>query len=416
MTEHMTNLHCFAWLLCLACLAAANSSNGQAPATFETPGPVDAAKFVPAKWMSSEHHRVAPEAWHDGLLNTYTLTTDSGAVPVMGTQSLLIRIRETEAVTKLRQMSKTKEFGKALAKAGEDKLESAVDLVSDPIGTVKKIPQGASRFFGRIGESMKGGKAKGETGAAGSVLGVRKKKAELALQLGVSAYSSNEELQRELNRAARAMAAGALVVNVAGMAVDGGASTVLSVVGVNQTLHDTLVNSTPEDLQAMGRKQLRELGAAPELTEEFLMNPWFSPWQEAAVAEGLKGIGVNPTAFLAVAKTAQTEADARYFVQLVRLYSKHHGDIAPLKGFQIEQGILCALDARGTLVVAVSLDYAIWSERMAMRAAEFASLAKPEGPIKSVMLVVDGRLSERAARELLQRDITSSAFTLGSWQ
>ncbi len=403
-------------LALLICLAAIRSAIAQSPETaYESSGPVEAAMLVPAPWMTGAHHRVLPEAWHDGLQVTYGLMTETGEQPVLGTQALMIRIREIEAISELREMSKTKEFTKALAKAGRDKVGSAVDLVSDPLGTVKKLPQGASRFFGRIGESLKGGASKGETGTVASMLGMRTKKAELALKLGVSAYSSNQELQGELNKAARAMAAGAMMVEVAGLAVDGGASAALSVIGVNQTLHDTLVNSTPEDLQAADRKILLGLGVPVALAEEFVLNPWFSPWQEALIVEALNRIGVDPSVFLAVAKTVQTEEDARYFVQLARLYLKQHQDIAPLKSFQIERRILCALDAKDALVVAVSLDYGIWSARMAQRAEEFASLVTPNGPVKSVRLAVDGLLSERVSHELMQRGIVSSAFTLGTW-
>lgn len=414
----MKPMRCVTMLFCLGATAGPLTGQEQATADadFEQPGPVEAARFVPTRWMRGDLHYAHPQAWHNGLQITYRLITNSGETRVMGTQSLISRIHEIQAIARLRQMSKGKEFGKALAKAGEAKLDSAAELLADPIGTVKKLPQGAARFFGRIGESMKGGRSKGETPMAGNVLGVRKKKAELALQLGVSAYSSNQELQHELNQTARAMAAGALLVNVAGMTLDGGAAAALSVIGVNQTLQETLINSTPEDLQAADRAHLLKLGAPPALAEEFLMNPWFSPWQEATVAESLKDIGINPAQYVAVARTAQTEEDARYFVQVARLFQKHHESIAPLKQFRIEHGILCALDERGTLVVAVSLDYAIWSEHLAGRADAFAALASESGPIRSVKLAVDGLVSAKASRELMQRGIVASSFTLGSWQ
>ena len=50
--------------------------------------------------------------------------------------------------------------------AGKQKVDSVVGLVKDPVGTIKRVPQGASRFFGRIGEGMKGGGSEGEGKAA----------------------------------------------------------------------------------------------------------------------------------------------------------------------------------------------------------------------------------------------------------
>src|SRR4029453_1847455 len=107
-----------------------------------------------------------------------------------------------------------------------------------------------------------------------------KAKAKIAAELKISPYTTNEPLQQELTRVARASAGGGLILNLAASAATGGAGAALSVVGVNQSLHNMLISSSPEDLRLLNRKKLLALGADPGLTESFLIHPWFSPWHE----------------------------------------------------------------------------------------------------------------------------------------
>ncbi len=381
--------------------------------TFEPGGAVPAKNFVPAELLKGRLHAVRPQADNDGLLNTYFVDTPDGLREVTGTPALKTCIREIYALDDLRGLSKTEEFGKAIGKTVGEKVESAAGIVRDPIGTVKNVPKGASRFFGRIGEGLKSvGKSAGSGSALANIVGVNKAKAQLAAQLGVSPYTTNEELQRELTATARAMAGGGLVVSAATAAASGGAGTALSVVGVNETLQNALVNSTPEDLRLNNRKKLLALGVDRALTDEFLMHPWFSPWHETIITDALARIGVNPTAFLTGAVKALTPEDASFFQRVAQILARYHAEATPLRAIRLEGGIITALDKNGTLVVPVSFDYAIWAERTARRAEEFAALAQRGGEIKGLALWTDGLISERLTAELQQRHIATHTRAL----
>jgi len=383
-------------LLATTVLAQTDSSPSPAPlaTAFESPGPVEAKMFLPQELL----HSVAPQAENDGLVNTYFL---SSGVEVTTGIALRIRIREIYAIDKLRGMSKTEEFGKALSKAAKGKVESVAGIVKDPIGTVKRVPQGASRFFGRIGEGLKGGGSKTESNAVQGLTGVDKAKVALAAKLGVSPYSTNQELQEQLTNTARAMAGGGLVVNAALMPL-GAVNTVLN---MNQTLQQTLVNSTPDDLRIMNRKKLFALGVTRENADEFLMHPWYSPWHEAIITDALASIGVDPTQFLAKACQALTEQDANYFQSLAQILARYHKTKTPLRSIGLENDRVCAMDSNGTLVIPLSCDYAIWSEPAAARVELFSQLPQSRSEIKGLALWVDGKVSERAAQELKNRKI-----------
>jgi hypothetical protein len=386
---------------------------GEMERTFEQGGNVPAKDFVPDAQMRGELHAVRPLAFNDGLNNTYFVDTRGGVLEVSGTVALLSRIREIYALEHLRGLSKTEEFGKALTKSVGSKVESAVGVVRDPIGTIKNVPKGASRFFGRIGEGLKGGKSLDEAGGLiGGITGVSKAKAKLAAELGVDPYTSNEELQSELTATAQAIAGGGLVVSAAASLASGGAAVALTAVGVDQALEGMLINSTPEDLRIINRKKLFALGVTREQADEFLMHPWYTPRHETITVDALAQIGVDPTPFLEQAVRALTTEDAFFFQRLAQILARYHTTKTPLRALRIERGVVCAVDRNGTLVVPLSCDYAIWAERAARRTVEFSALSRSNPDIKGLALWVDGKVSDRLAQELASRGIATKAGAL----
>jgi hypothetical protein len=401
-------------LFATAVLAQTQSTPSPPPLEtgFEAAGLVQTRMFLPENLLKGRLHTVHQQTENDGLSNTYFLY--SGDTPFAVTTGLMLRtrIRELYAIDKLRGMSKTEEFGKALANAGKKKLESAKGIVRDPVAAIKRVPKGASRFFGRIGESMKGGTSESEGNALQSVTGVDKAKVALAAKLGVSPYSTNEELQEELTNTARAMAGGGFIVNAATAAVGGGAGDVLSVLNLNQNLQQTLATATASDLRIMNRKKLVELGVTRENADEFLMHPWYSPWHETIMTDALATIGLDPTLFLQAASRALTEEDADYFQRLAQILARYHKAKTPLSSIRLEHDRVCAMDSNGTLVVPLSCDYAIWNEHAADRIELFTQLPQSRPEIKGLALWVDGKLSERAAQELRNRKIDLAADVL----
>lgn len=361
--------------------------------------------FLPEDLLKGKLHTVGPQAENDGLLNTYFLYSGNNAFEVTTGIALRIRIRELYAIDHLRGMSKTDEFTKALKAAGKQKVDSVVGLVRDPFGTIKRVPQGASRFFGRIGESLKGGGSEGEGKALQNITGVQKAKVALAAKLGVSPYSTNQELQEQLTNTARAMAGGGFVLSVASMPIGGAVGGAITVVNVNQDLQQTLVSSTPEDLRITNRKKLFALGVTRENADEFLMHPWYSPWHETIIVDALATIGRDPTRFLERACRALTDDDANYFQRLAQILARYHKTKTPLSSIGVENDRIAAMDSNGTLVIPLSCDYAIWSEPAAARVEAFSQLPQSRSEIKGLALWVDGKVSERAAQELKKRNI-----------
>ena len=385
------------------------------PATYEALQPVSAADFVPAAKLSSSLYTIAPAAQPDGLHLTYTLQGPNGAESVTGTQSLAVRTSEIQAITALDALDGSEEFGKALVKAGAEKVESVKEAAKDPLGTVQRLPQGAARLLGRVGDAVKNtaeGKANPRSGAE-AVLGVSRKKSALAVQLGVTPYSRDVLLQEKLDATARAMAGGALVVDLSGFLLSGGVGTAISVVNVNQTLQRTLIESTPQEMSIKNRAALTALGATPAEVERFLSATAFSPWQKTILTTDLQDIGRNPDPFLRLASKATTPEQALDFMQVAHILRKHHQDSAALVSFREEGGVLAALDSQGVLVAPVAGDLILWMEPTESRASTLRKMAQDDPNVKSVALETDGVLSARAVDEFTKRGIVTIPQALG---
>jgi hypothetical protein len=382
-----------------------------AESVYETPGPVPAVDVVPKALLSGPDYKVAATAEADGLRVRYTLTGPGGTEEIGGTQALALRVREINAVAGLRAMNRSEEFGRAALKAGEQKVKSVGDAVRDPVGTVQRLPQGASKFFGRVGNAVKG-VAEGNVSASNATaaaLGVDRKRAELALKLGVSPFTSDPALRRELDATAQAMAGGALVVSAAGLLLDGGVGTAVSVVNLNETFQRALVESTPQELMRQNRLTLAGLGADDFDIDAFLGNPAFDPWQKTRITAALAQIGRDPTPLLAQAASAVTAEDALYFAQVARLYQQHHGGTAVIKEFRDVGGLPCAIDESGALVVAAGTDLVLWTPAVEARAGEIRAAAGTD----RILFITDGEVSAKAVEGLGKSGVSVRALALG---
>jgi hypothetical protein len=201
------------------------------------------------------------------------------------------------------------------------------------------------------------------------------------------------------------MAGGGLALNIGTMPIGGAVGFGLTAIGIEQTVNSLINESSPDDLRKWNEQNLTKLGAKPELITQFLNHPWYSPRQETIVTAALKKANADPNLFLETANKALTEEDGRYFEHVAQLLAAYTEKVAPLQSLRLEDGVLCAPDRNGVLVVPVSFDYAIWTQTIAQRADALASLVHSDQNIKSAQIWTNGRVSDRLKAELNRRSI-----------
>jgi hypothetical protein len=384
---------------------------------YETPGAVNAQDFLPKSAFSGEKIFVEKIAQNDGLQNTYQVRAGPEEYKITGSTAAMEVLQEIRAIHQLRQISTAKAFTHGLKLSAKGTYQSGKEIVQDPVGTLKKVPQGASRFFGKVKgffsddeEHVGQGTSPGET--VKGILGVDKAKRKLAARLGVDVYSRNQVLQNELDRVASAMAGGGVAFDIGTLPIGGAVGIGLTVINVQQTVGSLINDSSPISLRNWNEQNLIKLGANDDLVFQFINHPWYTLRQVTVITASLATTKVNPDLFLESATKALTPSDGRYFEQVAELLAVYSQKTAPLQSLRLQDGLLCAIDNNGVLIVPVSLDYAIWTAKVAQRVDDLAHLPVDDPTVKGVQVCTDGKASERVIAELSKRAIDYQSISL----
>lgn len=383
----------------------------RAEAVFEELPILNASEILRPEFLSSSHHKVRePVPTYFGA-NQFTIDSEFGVFDANGNEMLLTRIKEINAIARLKEVSRSDEFKNALTKAAHGPIASAKNIVTDPVNTISNAPKGLMKFMRRAGESMKDIGSKSESHEAeGSrmqqLIGFSDEKRKVAITLDVDPYSTNTVLQHELDGIAWASFAGGMTVQLATMPIGGPA---LTVVDVTSTLNDVLKEKSPTDLKIMNRKALRSMGAGKKDTERFLDNNAFSPSQQTAFVLNLKSLNgvANRGAFVRTAgETSSSEQDAIFCVQSAALMGQVHKGQTPLARIAMVGNFPVGIAKDGTIMVTLEWDYAAWTSGAAQFLTDVQKLAAQSGENKKIVVALSGQVSPRLRKELENRGIT----------
>ena len=411
-------LHVLNAMLLLYIVPLAVSEDSTPPTDeYETPGPVNAEDFLPKSAFAEKRLFIEKVAQNNGLQNAYRIRAGVEEYEVTGSEAALEFLQELRAINELRQITTTKAFTQGLKQSAKGTYQTGKQIVRDPMGAVRKVPQGASKFFGKVKgflgqdeEDANQNSSPGET--VKGFLGVDDEKRKLATRLGVDVYSHNQALQDELDRVAKATAGGGLAFDIGTLPVGGAAGIGLTLIGIEQTVDGLINDSSPDTLRKWNEQNLLRLGANRDLVVQFLNHPWYSLRQATIITASLKKAEINPDLFLGSANKALTDQDGKYFEHVAQLVAAYSQKVAPLQSLRLQDGLLCAVDRNGVLVVPASLDYAIWTATVALRVNGLAGLTSSDPDIKSIEICTDGRASEKVKAELSKRAIGYQSFAL----
>ena len=245
----------------------------------------------PRTELAGPDFKVEPEATTDGLGSTYTLTSRFGTWTARGRMQVAMRIREIQALAQLEEVSKSEVFKDAVKSSVTAPLELVQAVATEPVETLKGIPEGVGRWMKKTSFQVKEGyhDAKelraGETDASAEAAAAEKasltekgkveaKKytldylkitgAELAwyAKLGVDPYTDNETLRKAVTSVARVQGLTSFGMKFVGMPSIPGARE------ARKTM-DLVWKTDPWELRLANRKKLLAAGLSEETARQF---------------------------------------------------------------------------------------------------------------------------------------------------
>lgn len=409
---------------------------------YETPGQLPSSQILPSEWIEGPDHSIGAIVSNDGYMNTYQLRTGMGDFEVTGTYFLQKRLVEHYAVLELEEKYPSGEVAiEAVVDAGGNMVRStvqgtvkALETVTDGEKikeTVKKVPGGLVNLFGAAAKAVghtavyayetgksvvQGSDSEGKTtgervsqagdflkGAAKEYLGYNKAYRDLALALKVDPYTENAILQKEMKRVATlqsAVSVGSRFVGIPSIPFVGEINTYYGYAEKAAAFKD------PKVVAALNETVLKALAGDSEEKQQMLRgfteNEFYNPASRrmiTAAIDDLQGVG-SRDALVIMASHAASPVAAHFFVSAAMQLRAYHTDNEPLLTFIEGAPIPSAITQSNQLVIALPVDYLLWTQNTAVVLTQLQKQARGAYNIDNTVYLLGGDLSPRCRQEL----------------
>jgi len=352
---------------CLA-LGWSVSSAAVAQAESEPVYTLKSADVLPADMLKGNNYTVDGAVHNDGLISTYTLSTDYGPTTVEGTLQLTDRIAELHALQIMDEVDRKKVFGDAVVRGVKAPVQVVAELVQDPGGTSKSIVEGAGRFFSNIGNAIVS-EDPHQDNALKVAVGYDVAKRQFAFEFGINPYTTYEPAVQRLGEIARAAVAGGMTPKAVLAMADSPVATGLRISGVAKGLKELVRDNSPAELHKINKAKMQEMGVPDSLIEEFLSNYSYDPQEETLLVGALatmKGVQ-DREKFFAIAKRAADPELAVYFRIVAQMMAGYHGQVALVERLLDLDGTPHLLTQKGDVVLVTPVDYLFWTPKVAAK-------------------------------------------------
>jgi hypothetical protein len=346
---------------------------------FESPPTFRASEILPPDLLAGPDHRIEEEVVNDGFMNIYTINSRFGVFTAKSNAELRIRVGEVNSIAKMEDWSETEQFAMGVGRAGLDSLDTAAQLLADPVGTTKQTASGIKEMFDSVsttveslGHTLADEKGNGvknihdiqdivDLEDIGDLVGFSRAKRQYAVTFGVDPYSTNPVLQQQLTRVALAGFLGHFSARAALGLVSGAVGTAISITNDVDSLRRTVEDRAPEEISAMNERKLLAMKVPQTVVDLFLANTVFSPSYQTAFVANLEEIdgAADRAAFVKMAVLARNEDQVLFRVQQARMYANYHRSVTPIRSFAqlSKMAVVTARTADGTVVVCGPVDY-----------------------------------------------------------
>jgi hypothetical protein len=334
---------------------------------------------------------------------------------------------------KLETISKSDLFQDGLKRAATEFGTEIKQLATQPVETLKGVPEGVGRFFKRVsrgvktgyqrlgdiqeadpgegavisgpGSKLPGGKDKGgpqtpssatlaAAGMAGqtavNIFGYDSQRRKIAKYLKIDPYTSNPMLSEKLDEVAWAAFAGGLGFSAVKSLAP--ASTVVSLAAGSV---DWVWDTPRGDLKVQNENTLLELGADQESVDRFMRHPWYTLTQKCRLTRGLAELTdvADRKAVMPLVLSVLSHNQARFVVDSISMLVDYHQSRESINRLAVT-GTVWGRSQHG-LVVPVPADGLSWNKKLATfaRFADFKETSKR-------LIWVRGPVTPRAREEL----------------
>ena len=385
----------------------------RAEVAFEELPEIKASEILKPELLKGPHYVIRDPVPTASGMNQFTIDSDFGVFEADGNEMLLQRLKEIDAIARLRGVSRTDEFKNSLVTAAKSPLNSARNIARDPAQAISNVPKGIMKFLGRAKETVAnvgkgGGEDVGEGNRMKDVIGYSDKKRKISLQMGIDPYSTNTVMQKQLDDVAWASWAGGFTFSVATFPISGPVEAALTVTNLNSTVEDLLREKSPSELEQINRATFRAMGASASDIERILHGGAFTPTEFTTFAVHLKSLNgvANRGAFVKVAaQKSTTEADALFCVYTAALMDQINQKTPIARIVRLGDFPICGAKD-GAIIVALQWDYAAWTPGAASFTNEVQKFTGKSGQNAHVFVGLSGEVSPRLRQELEKRGMT----------
>jgi hypothetical protein len=396
------------WAVALTLVAATVGSLPRlgAQEAHESPPKFTATALLGAASVKGTNYQIAEAVRTEGYFHEFTISSTYGAFDAIGRTQLAVRIQEIAALAALDDVSKTEVFlsaaGQSVVKIGQ----GAAAAVKDPGATAQGLGAGIKRFGVNLGRrteraaSSSGDSKSGPDGSAGSaagkaassVLGVNAATRRWAQKVGADPYTTNVVLRKALDDIGKVDAAGSIATKVV--------VPIPGVVGLTSTVGGIVWGKDPEEVRKLNEQTLRTLKVSEPVVKALFGNQWFTLTNQTRFMTTLGAVNVGGVAdYVETASEAKSEREALFFVESAEMLQALHAR-EKVSGILTDSRALVAAVAGGHARALLPLDWVQWTAETHKALVQLAARAREELRATRLELVVTGRASERALREI----------------
>lgn len=382
-------------------------SHGQ---EYESFAVLNLGDIIDVSALNGALYQIDEDVRNDGFLNRYKVTSEFGEWEVSSTVLLKLRLREIEAIAKMREIDEDESVDDAIEEDVDQVKDGVSGLIEDPAGAIQGAASGVGKLFKLTGESWKSRHTREDESQMKSlgkaVSGYDKAWRKYAGEFGVDPYSSNQVLQEELDRLATAAAQGSVFAIAVKSLIPGGLGFAISATGMTQALNEVLITSSEVELRIINREKMLGMEMDPELVERYLDDNSSSSTYKTYLVGALETMhGVKGRHhFIEHALNSPAEDVSIFRSTSAIMYAWYHKEMKSIDRFERFDTIAVAVDTGNQLVIQAPLDHVLWTESLDLALESIDETIGLSQDFSNKLFMLTGTMSGRAKEEIEDRE------------